>query len=345
MLFFFRFETAVGVAIPYWDSTIDYEMDDPVESEIWTEDYFGNGFGEVESGPFNGFITPVGPLIRNIGSDGSLLTKKGILRILSRKKLAEISDGTAADEDDSLEAQHAQVHIWVDGQMNNIKMSTFDPVFWNLHSFVDYIWELFRTRQKTLGINPATDFVPTSKPGHLPNDEARGITGYLNVDGYSNRIAGLVEYKLTPACPQCCDSPAMYCDKLKSVCVGKDKTVNSYVGKQEYAISIAKKFGLSDGNHGKPFSLQMRYRDSRARVDSVTLVYTLSRDSMQLSPGLTVRGLVKTQAKIDVKSRSKPKVIRLKKAQSISLKKPLIKSYYPVTYVKRKSTKVVRRLY
>jgi hypothetical protein len=43
--------------------------------EVWTEDYFGNGFGQVESGPFSGFSTPIGPLIRNIGSDGSLIPK------------------------------------------------------------------------------------------------------------------------------------------------------------------------------------------------------------------------------------------------------------------------------
>lgn len=342
--FNFSFETAVGVAIPYWDSTIDYEMDDPVESKLWTEEYFGNGFGEVESGPFNGFITPIGPLIRNIGSDGSLFTKSGILRILSRKKLAEISAGTAEDDDDSLEAQHGQVHIWVDGQMNNIERSPHDPIFWSHHCFVDYIWELFRTRQKTLGINPAADFVPTSKPGHMPNDEARGITGYLNVDGYSNRIAGLVEYKLTPACPQCCDSDAMTCDTLKSVCVGKDKTVNSYVGRQEYAISIAKKFGLSEGNHGKPFSLRMRYRDSRARVDSITLIYTLTRNSVKISPGYAVKGLVKAPIKKLVKPISYVRVSNMKKPTAISMKKPL-KSYYPITYVKRKPAKVIQRMY
>jgi hypothetical protein len=44
--------------------------------------------------------------------------------------------------------------------------------------------------------------LPTTVSGQSPNDEARGITGYLNVDGYSNRIAELVEYKLTPSCPE-----------------------------------------------------------------------------------------------------------------------------------------------
>jgi hypothetical protein len=67
-MLYYRFETAVGIPVPYWDSTICFEMEDPVESEVWTEDYFGNGFGQVESGPFSGFSTPIGPLIRNIGS-------------------------------------------------------------------------------------------------------------------------------------------------------------------------------------------------------------------------------------------------------------------------------------
>lgn len=272
LMLYYRFETAVGIPVPYWDSTICFEMEDPVESEVWTEDYFGNGFGQVESGPFSGFSTPIGPLIRNIGSDGSLFQKTGILRLLSRSRFSEISEETAVDGD-SLESQHSQVHVWVDGQMNILETSAFDPVFFSVHCFVDYIWELFRIRQKTLGINPGTDFAPTTVSGQSPNDAARGITGYLNVDGYSNRIAELVEYKLTPSCPACCSSTAMQCDHFKKVCVGKNKSVNSYVGRQENAIEIANKFGLSDGKHGPTFAL--KFRDTRVRIDSVTLVYKL----------------------------------------------------------------------
>ncbi|XP_076114738.1 tyrosinase-like protein 1 [Mytilus galloprovincialis] len=275
-LYLLIFETACGMAIPFWDSSIDFEMADPTESKIWTEDYFGNGFGEVESGPFSGFDTPIGPLIRNIGSDGSLFQKTGILRLLSKRRFAEINVDTSPDGD-SLEDQHGQVHIWCDGQMNNLERSPFDPIFWSHHCFVDYIWELFRTRQKSLGINPATDFSPTNKTGHSPNDEARGITGYLNVDGYSNRIAKLVEYKLTPSCPKCSNSDAMHCDRAKQMCIADDRTVNSYVGHQEDAVKIANKYGLSNGNHGSAFTLT--YRDARVRVDSVTLVYRIVRNT------------------------------------------------------------------
>jgi hypothetical protein len=38
-MLYYRFETAVGIPVPYWDSTICFEMEDPVESEVWTEDY------------------------------------------------------------------------------------------------------------------------------------------------------------------------------------------------------------------------------------------------------------------------------------------------------------------
>jgi hypothetical protein len=67
--------------LPYWDSSLDFEMPDPVNSILFTARYFGNGFGFVTAGPFANL--PGRPIIRNIGSDGTLISKQAIASVLS----------------------------------------------------------------------------------------------------------------------------------------------------------------------------------------------------------------------------------------------------------------------
>lgn len=44
-----------GVALPYWDSTLDEGLPSPKDSVLWTPDFLGNGDGPVSSGPFAGW--------------------------------------------------------------------------------------------------------------------------------------------------------------------------------------------------------------------------------------------------------------------------------------------------
>lgn len=66
---FCRLETACGVPIPYWESGLDHDMEDPTESILWSDDFFGNGDGVVTTGPFRNMRTILGgPIIRNYGT-------------------------------------------------------------------------------------------------------------------------------------------------------------------------------------------------------------------------------------------------------------------------------------
>lgn len=71
--FGFRLETACnGVPVPYWDSTVDHVMPDPTRSIVWSEQFFGNGDGQVMTGPFRYFQTTIAGdiLTREIGTSG-----------------------------------------------------------------------------------------------------------------------------------------------------------------------------------------------------------------------------------------------------------------------------------
>jgi tyrosinase len=46
----------------------------------------------------------------------------------------------------SLEFQHSSTHEFVGGDMGHLATGTYDPSFFLLHAFVDYIWQLFRDK-------------------------------------------------------------------------------------------------------------------------------------------------------------------------------------------------------
>lgn len=272
-------ESALGVPIPYWDSTLDFEMENPTESILWTKKYLGNGFGLVKTGPFANFQTPLGLLFRNIGSDGCLFQNKALNGIFRYNRLAHISEPTA-EESVSLEGHHDSVHNWVDGQMNNLEASPHDPVFFTHHSFVDHIWETFRGLQMKCGIDPTTDTVQPPENVTLQNvtDPAVGLTGYYNEDGYSVMIATMVKYMPRPQCPFCSGSLDLYCDKRKGTCVSKRRNPMEYRGRPEEAMPAAMDCGINSGG-AKSNPFRMYERDDRVRMDSVTMSYTNSSEN------------------------------------------------------------------
>lgn len=276
-------ESALGTPIPYWESTIDYEMEDPVQSILWTAKYFGNGYGMVKTGPFANFDTPLGKLFRNIGSDGALFNKPGVNMLLSKFRLQQISE-PMADMQASVEGQHNGVHIWVDGVMNNLESSPHDPIFFCHHAFVDFIWELFRKQQITRGIDPATDTFeqPANVTFQDITEVAVGLRGYYNNDGYSYKIANMVKYDPQPHCPTCAGSQDLYCDERKRVCVSRRRDPREFAGQPEEAMEMAMNNGMMNNemmNNGmrnnnqntRPFPFYNR--DMRVRMDSVTLNY------------------------------------------------------------------------
>ncbi|XP_045191875.2 uncharacterized protein LOC123548573 [Mercenaria mercenaria] len=230
-VFLLIFETALrmkdpSVSIPYWASNLDSEMDDPTMSVIWSDKFFGNGDGFVTTGPFADFkIHSSGSILtRNIGSSGSLMTNKGIHGILSQNHTRDIVSPTAPQAH-NLELQHNTVHAWMGGNMDDLSTSAEDPVFFLHHSFVDYLWEEFRTKQKMLGIDPEIDY-PVDNWGddsHAP-EAIIGFGDLRNVDALSNVLANMVKYDPSPVCTRShptCISKYLKCDTSKShpICV------------------------------------------------------------------------------------------------------------------------------
>jgi len=209
------------VALAYWDSTFEFDMENPVNTILFSPPFLGNGDGFVTTGPFANWQTP-DPLTRNIGTGSRLLSKEIINTILTRCRTREISAPTA-QEQFNLELAHGGPHVWVGGQMSGLNTAAHDPVFFLHHAFIDYIWELFRIRQfRNCRVNPERDYPPA--PGlHAPNRPMDGLPGYRNIDGYRSYWTRFwYRYEASPTCSRFrpyCGTPYLRCDRRRGRCV------------------------------------------------------------------------------------------------------------------------------
>ncbi|KAL3860838.1 hypothetical protein ACJMK2_010902 [Sinanodonta woodiana] len=217
------------VSLPYWDSTLDFDMADPSESIIWSSAFLGNGDGVVVRGPFAGWSTPIGQLMRNTRAESRLISKDDINNVLSQCRHADILMPTAQAEND-IEMIHGTPHNWVGGQMSMLNTAAHDPVFFLHHAFIDHIWWLFRTRQRQIcGINPATDYPQITTGGdlHHPLRPMDGMSRFLNIDGFQDYWENLwFTYEPSPTCsPQFpdCGSPYLFCAGTR--CISRTRDV------------------------------------------------------------------------------------------------------------------------
>lgn len=230
-----RFEEALRLinprlSLPYWDSTLDNDMENPVNSIIWTVPFLGNGDGFVTSGAFANWQTPVGPLTRNIGGGSSLFSKENIRRILTRCRTREISDPTAQPSF-NLEIFHGGPHNWVGGLMSGLNTAAHDPVFFLHHAFVDYVWEMFRIRQaRFCRVNPSTDY-PMTMGLHAAERPMDGLPPYRNIDGYMSYWTRFwYRYESAPRCSRFrpfCGTPYLRCDIRRRRCISVARRVGS----------------------------------------------------------------------------------------------------------------------
>ena len=201
---------------------MDFDMDNPTNSIVWSASFLGNGDGFVTSGPFANWMTPVGRLTRNIGVAGSLLSKNSIRAILKLCRTRDISDPTAQHQF-NLDLIQGGTHIWVGGQMSGLNTAAYDPVFLLHHAFVDLVWEMFRKRQESYcGVDPTSDY-PRSVGEHAPTRIMSGFTIYRNIDGYSNFWTRFIfRYAPVPSCSTVrpfCGSRYVHCDIVRQRCV------------------------------------------------------------------------------------------------------------------------------
>ncbi|XP_052815079.1 uncharacterized protein LOC128242082 isoform X1 [Mya arenaria] len=233
-VFIIMFEEALrrvdpSVALPFWDCTIDDEMDNPVNSVLWTPEYFGSGTGEVIDGPAAGWVTNQGNLERNYGRRSRLISKRQIRSLLRRCNLRNISQPFASRRYD-FEYFHGGPHLWIGGDMAFPATAAYDPVFYMYHAFVDYVWELFRRRQlRQCRVDPSNDYpdIPLGD-SHAAQSPMTGFEWLINRDGLQHEwIDHWYSYESTPSCPNCCDGcsfpPPINCNRRRRVCMARSR--------------------------------------------------------------------------------------------------------------------------
>ncbi|XP_064601433.1 tyrosinase-like protein 1 [Liolophura sinensis] len=133
-LFFSRFELAlreyeIDVTLPYWDVTLDSQLEWPAQSLIWGPQYAGNGNGLVNSGPFANWDIQGRKLMRNIGHSGRLMKPNDVTKIMTGSMSISDIIFPNAEFENNLELHSYGVRRWVGGDMALLQTSMNDPMY------------------------------------------------------------------------------------------------------------------------------------------------------------------------------------------------------------------------
>ena len=213
------------ITLPYWDCTLESELELPRESSIFTESFMGNGDGFVRTGPFKKWTVQRGLMYRAVGSIFSPMDDHNISVIFSQKYLADISYPYASRKDDNLtnfELVHNNVHNWVGGEMDKIETAADDPIFFIYHCFIDYIYEKFREHQRKNGLNPETDWSVYYGASRHHLYAPMGLGNLMAGDGASEVFARNIKYTDKPSCSRNntdCGTPYLWCNVTRERCV------------------------------------------------------------------------------------------------------------------------------
>jgi len=220
-------------------------------------------------------------LIRNIGNDGTLISKDSTSLVLSRLRHSEITE-PSRDQRFSLEAHHNGPHVWVDGQLSAPITAAQDPIFFLHHAFIDYIWELFRTKQRLMGIVSDYDYPVVQNPLHRPYRWLAGwpyIPRLLNIDGFGQQFAQQASYQISPSCGNCRNPrwpfPVLMCDRRIRQCVSAEGLIQTSRGTLAFsggsAENIARSRSITTAFGSLPIgpTFSSPFRDPRTRNDAL----------------------------------------------------------------------------
>ena len=213
------------VIFPYWDMRMDAENgENAKDSYIFSDEFFGWTYrNNSEFEPWD--------LTRNVGEFGNtLMTYERVDQILnetSHMKILFHQNTTFDDVDSLIEIWHGGAHTFVGGHLGSLTTAAYDPIFFSLHNFVDYVWEVFLQ-------NAVDRYVPDelNEFGHKSNDtvpefynltlvDALGVplTVFKNGDGLSKCwTRRFFRYEPAPTCPSCGSCEYLTCNTTTNRC-------------------------------------------------------------------------------------------------------------------------------
>ena len=218
------------MTLPYWDVTLESELDLPRESALFTEKFMGNGDGFVKTGSFANWTVQRGLLYRTVGARFAPMDDHNISVIFAQKYLADISYPYADRRDVNLtnyEFVHNRMHNWVGGEMDKIETAADDPIFFIYHCFIDYVYEKFRAHQREHGVDPVTDWSTYYGKARHHLYSPMGIGNLMAADGNSEVFARNIIYQDKPSCSRentDCGTPYLWCNITRKRCIPWTKT-------------------------------------------------------------------------------------------------------------------------
>ncbi|RCN36269.1 common central domain of tyrosinase [Ancylostoma caninum] len=148
------------LALPYWDSTMDGALPSPADSVLWGNELMGtqDSTGAVRTGAFRNWPTVDGSRVftRSIGTTGNLLQERDIATVVGSSDIRLLLAFTAPQAVCGLFSVAYR-------DMLVTTTATNDPIFFNHHSMIDLIWELWRLAQQVCGTTTFTKKQISSK--------------------------------------------------------------------------------------------------------------------------------------------------------------------------------------
>ncbi|KAK3082730.1 hypothetical protein FSP39_003639 [Pinctada imbricata] len=248
-------EVEPDVTIPYWDINLDFNMQWRIlSSVIWSSEFAGNGGTPVSTGPFADW-----GLRRNIGAET-------FERPFSNTDLANLFNMFGTTEFSiGLESLHNTAHVWVGGGMSFIDEAPRDPIFFLLHSYVDYIWWQWQMDNAN---NSATWRYPRNilNTLHAPNEPLFNLTihgrSISNEEGYSRDWAfNYFSYERRPNCNDgTCTGPYLRCVEQN----------DQFSGQTSYCASVEQSVAMPNGQFNR------KKRNTENNRDHTSLVKPFS---------------------------------------------------------------------